>query len=44
LLTDEAASFGLIHRIAPDGQALPAALEYGADLPRACAASASADR
>jgi len=35
-LTDEAASFGLIHRIVPDGQALPAALEYAADLAANC--------
>ena len=32
----ERASFGLIHRIVPDGQALPAALEYGADLAADC--------
>jgi len=34
--TDEASSFGLIHRIVPEGEALPAALEYGADLAANC--------
>jgi enoyl-CoA hydratase/carnithine racemase len=35
-LTDEAASFGLIHRIVPAGQALASALEYAADLAANC--------
>jgi hypothetical protein len=35
-LTDEPASFGLIHRIVPDEQALSAALEYAGDLAANC--------